>query len=105
MTISQSGVWRILKRLDLNRLPASQRYRRHQQRWKRYEKQRPGHHVQTLGGVLIDDAGVFNGKLREWEDYYNYARPHGGLGGQTPYERLLQKSKAQPVTDQLQHHN
>jgi transposase len=24
--VSQSGVWRILKRLDLNRLPASQRY-------------------------------------------------------------------------------
>lgn len=218
VTISQSGVWRILKRLDMNRLPASQRYRRHQQRWKRYEKQRPGHHVQIdvkfiepittgphrrkryyqytaiddctrlrvlriyprsdqktaiqfldyvlsrlpfsvekiqtdngaefqsafhwhvldqgightyirpatprlngkvershridaeefyrlLDGVLIDDAGVFNDKLREWEDYYNYARPHGGLGGQTPYERLLQKSKAQPVTDQRQHHN
>ncbi len=27
--ISNSGVWRILKRLDLNRLPASQRYKRH----------------------------------------------------------------------------
>ena len=29
LTISTSGVWRILKRLQLNRLPASQRYRRH----------------------------------------------------------------------------
>ena len=28
VTISASGVWRILKRLDLNRLPASQRYQR-----------------------------------------------------------------------------
>ncbi|BFU47416.1 integrase core domain-containing protein [Krasilnikovia sp. MM14-A1004] len=37
-----------------------------------------------LDGVLIDDADVFNDKLREWEDYYNYHRPHGGLGGQTP---------------------
>ena len=27
--ISPSGVWRILKRLDMNRLPASQRYKRH----------------------------------------------------------------------------
>jgi hypothetical protein len=45
--ISQSGVWRILKRLDMNRLPASQRYRRHDRRWKRCEKQRPGHHVQV----------------------------------------------------------
>jgi transposase len=33
--ISSSGVWRILKRLELNRLPASQRYQRHNRRWKR----------------------------------------------------------------------
>jgi len=38
VTISPSGVWRILKRLDLNRLPASQRHQSHQRRWKRYEK-------------------------------------------------------------------
>ncbi len=42
------------------------------------------------GGV--DDAKVFNDKLREWEDFYNYHRPHGGLGGHTPYERLRQKT-------------
>ncbi|MFC6087612.1 IS481 family transposase, partial [Sphaerisporangium aureirubrum] len=204
VTISRSGVWRILKRLDMGRLPASQRYKRHDKRWKRYEKQLPGYRVQIdvkfiepiagaggrkggrnkyyqftaiddctrlrvlriypqlnqktaiqfvdyvlqrlpfqvqviqtdngaefqsafhwhvldkgiahtyikprtprlngkvershridaeefyrmLDGVLIDDAEVFNDKLREWEDYYNYHRPHGGLGGQTPYERL-----------------
>ncbi|MFY9782976.1 MAG: integrase core domain-containing protein, partial [Acidimicrobiales bacterium] len=44
-----------------------------------------------LEGVVIDDAGLFNDKLREWEDFYNFNRPHGGLGGQTPYERLKQK--------------
>ncbi len=44
--ISTSGVWRILKRLDMNRLPASQRYKRHKERWKRYEKPLPGHQVQ-----------------------------------------------------------
>ena len=33
---------------------------------------------------MIDDAQVFNDKLREWEDFYNYHRPHGGLDGQTP---------------------
>ena len=207
--ISKSGVWRILKRLNLSRLPASQRYKRHDRRWKRHEKQLPGHHVQIdvkfieplgaatdrrggrtkfyqftasddgtrlrvlriypqlnqktaiqfvdylpprlpfqviqtdngagfqtafhwhvpdkgiahkyikprtprlngkvershridaeefyrmLDGVLIDDADVFNDKLREWEDYYNYHRPHGGLGGQTPYERLRQKTHTQ----------
>lgn len=195
VTISKSGVWRILKRLDMGRLPASQQYKHHDRRWKRYEKQLPGHRVQIdvkfieplasmpqgrrggrnkyypftaiddctrlrvlkicptlnqataiqfvdyvlqrlpfqveviqtdngaefqsafhfhvldkgighayikprtprlngkvershridgeefyrlLEGVIIDDAEVFNDKLREWEDYYNYHRPHGG---------------------------
>jgi len=206
VAISKSGVWRILKRLELNRLPTSQRYKPHKQRWKRYEKQRPGHHVQVdvkflapikgkdgrlrkhyqftaiddctrlrvlriyprcdqktaiafidyvaerlpfkidtiqtdngaefqtmfhwhvldkgfghtyirpatprlngkvershridaeefyrlLDGVMIDDANVLNDKLRQWEDYYNYHRPHGGLGGRTPYEKLLAVTK------------
>jgi hypothetical protein len=35
VTISTSGVWRILKRLQMNRLPASQRYQRRALRWKR----------------------------------------------------------------------
>ena len=47
--------------------------------------------VQPMQLALIDDAKIFNDKLREWEDYYNYHRPHGGLGGQTPYERLRTK--------------
>ena len=45
-----------------------------------------------LDGVVVDDAGLFNEKLQEWEDFYNFHRPHGGLGGQTPYERLRQRS-------------
>jgi transposase InsO family protein len=205
VSISTSGVWRILKRLGLNRLPTSQRYKRLDKRWQRYEKQLPGHQVQIdvkfiapikgverkrkyyqftaiddctrlrvlriypqlnqktaiqfvdyvlerlpfqvqviqtdngpefgssfhyhvldkgvghryikprtprlngkvershridaeefyrlLDGAVIDDAKVFNDKLREWEEYYNYHRPHGGLGGQTPYERLRQKTQ------------
>jgi transposase InsO family protein len=206
VTVSRSGVWRILKRLDLNRLPASQRYQRKDRKWKRYEKPLPGHAVQVdvkfiaplsssskkkyyqftaiddctrirvlriydqlnqktaiqfadyvldklpfrveaiqtdngsefqtafhwhladrgirhiyikpatprlngkvershridgeefyrqLKGVVIDDAQLFNDKLQEWQDFYNYDRPHGGLGGQTPYERLRQKTTAQ----------
>ena len=202
--ISSSGVWRILQRLGLGRLPANQRYKRRAQRWKRYEKQRPGHRVQIdvklrrpdprrhrqaalpvhrhrrlhpaegaahlpqsesahrnpiprlphraapvpdrgdpdrqrsrvprtgfhwhvldrgighvyikpatprlngkvershridaeefyrlLEGVTIDDTDMFNDRLREWEDYYNFERPHSGLDGQTPYERLKQKT-------------
>ena len=46
-------------------------------------------------GGISDDIHLFNEKLREWEDYYNYHRPHGGLGGQTPYERLLAKTRAE----------
>jgi transposase InsO family protein len=195
-------VWRILKRLDLNRLPTSQRYKRHDKRWKRYEKPLPGHRVQVdvkfiepigggrkkhyqftaiddctriwvlrvyprntqktaiqfidylleklpfrveciqtdngaefqaafpwhlldrgvnhvyikpstprlngkvershridaeefyrmLDGVVIDGSKLFTQKLQEWEDFYNFDRPHGGLGGQTPYERLRQRT-------------
>ena len=28
-----------------------------------------------LEGVVIDDEGFINAKLREWEDFYNYSRP------------------------------
>jgi transposase InsO family protein len=194
ITISPSGVWNILKRLGISRLPSSQRYKRHKDRWKRYEKPLPGHRVQVdvkfiepLPGTrkkyyqytAIDDCtrirvlriyprnnqksliqfldyllekipfqvetvqtdngaefqGSFhyhlldrgighvyiklatprlNGKVErshridneefyrmldgividdtEWENFYNFHRPHGGLGGQTPYERLRQRS-------------
>jgi len=204
LEVSPSGIWRILHRLDMSRLPASQRYRRHKERWKRYEKPQPGHRVQVdvkfisplpgsrrkfyqytaiddctrlrvlrayprcnqatsirfldevlaklpfrvetiqtdngaefqsafhyhvldrgighvyirpatprlngkvershridadefyklLEGVVIDDTGLFAERLKAWEDYYNFDRPHGALGGQTPYERLRQKTGA-----------
>jgi transposase InsO family protein len=205
--VSPSGVWRILKRLDMNRLPSSQRYKSHDRRWKRYEKPLPGHQIQIdvkfiapvggrkkrfyqftaiddctrlrvlriydrlnqktaiqfvdyvlekmpfivekvqtdngaefqsqfhwhlldrgighvyikpatprlngkvershridaeefyrqLEGVVIDSAQVFNDRLAEWEQFYNYARPHGSLDGQTPYERLRMKT-GRPTT-------
>jgi transposase InsO family protein len=47
-----------------------------------------------LDGVVIDDAGLFNKKLQGWEDFYNFHRPHGALGGQTPYKRLREKTRA-----------
>ena len=202
ITISPSGVWNLLHRLGISRLPGSRRYQRHKDRWKRYEKKLPGHRVQVdvkfieplpgarkkyyqytaiddctrirvlricprnnqkssiqfldylleklpfpvetvptdngsefqgsfhwhlldrgighvyikpatprlngkvershridneefyrmLDGVVVDDSGLFNEKLQEWENFHNFHRPHGGLGGQTPYERLRQKS-------------
>ena len=42
---------------------------------------------------ISDDIHLFNEKLREWENYYNYHRPHGALDGQTPYERLIAKMR------------
>ena len=46
---------------------------------------------------ITDDIHLFNEKLREWEDYYNYHRPHGALDGQTPYERLVAKTQARSL--------
>ena len=43
---------------------------------------------------ISDDIHLFNQKLPEWEDYYNYHRPHGALDGQTPFERLIAKTRA-----------
>jgi hypothetical protein len=34
----------------------------------------------------------------------NYRRPHGALGGQTPYKRLCQKTQTQRVVNQRQSH-
>ncbi|MBA2631934.1 MAG: transposase, partial [Chloroflexi bacterium] len=46
-----------------------------------------------LEGVVIDESGLFAERLQQWEDFYNFDRPHGGLSGQTPYERLRQKTQ------------
>jgi transposase InsO family protein len=47
-----------------------------------------------LEGVVIDNTGLFKDWLQEWENFYNFSRPHGGLGGQTPNKRLRQKTRA-----------
>ncbi|TME98246.1 MAG: transposase, partial [Chloroflexi bacterium] len=46
-----------------------------------------------LAGVVIDDAQLFNTKLKEWEHFYNFERPHGSLNGLTPYERLRELTR------------
>lgn len=45
----------------------------------------------------IRDTENYNKKLKEWENYYNFHRPHGALDGQTPYERLMIKRKTKPL--------
>ena len=62
--ISHSGVWCILKRLDLNWLPASQRYKRHDRRWQRYKEPLPGHRVQLDVKFIFVD--YVQGRLRSW---------------------------------------
>ena len=32
-----------------------------------------------------------NAKLAEWENFYNYQRPHGAFQSKTPYEALREK--------------
>ncbi|MCI0922603.1 transposase [Sphingobacterium rhinopitheci] len=34
-----------------------------------------------------------NAKLEEWENFYNFNRPHGSFNGKTPYETLKNKLK------------
>lgn len=201
--LSKSGIYGILKRLNMNLLPSSRRYRKHAKRWKRYEMPQPGHRIQVdvkflkrikdtrrryyqftaiddctrlrilkiydrnnqmnairfidyvlsrlpfhaeviqtdngsefqsqfhwhvmdkgirhvyikprtprlngkvershridqeefyrmLEGVVIDDAKLFNEKLQEWENFYNFERPHSALNDQTPYEKFREKAR------------
>jgi hypothetical protein len=37
-----------------------------------------------LEGVVLDDAEVFNDKLREWEDYYNTIDPTAASTAKLP---------------------
>jgi transposase InsO family protein len=37
--------------------------------------------------TYTDDVDL-NKKLEEWENFYNYDRPHGAFNGKTPYEAL-----------------
>ncbi len=67
ITISSSGVWRIVHKVGLSRLPASQRYKRKDTKWKRYEKQRPGHALQ-VDVKFIEPLGQTGKKKR----YYRY---------------------------------
>ncbi|MFW5418547.1 transposase [Nocardiopsis sp. CNT-189] len=52
-----------------------------------------------LDGVPADGAEVFGDKPREWEGRYGFHRPHGGLGGRTPFERLPRKTGPRTATD------
>lgn len=42
--------------------------------------------------TYTDDVDL-NEKLKEWEHFYNFSRPHGSISGKTPYESLKSKLK------------
>jgi len=43
-------------------------------------------------GIVIDYTELFNEKLRECEDFYDYRRPHFALAGMTPYNRFRERA-------------
>ena len=40
---------------------------------------------------LLNYKGVVDleDKLKKWEDFYNFNRPHGAFNGKTPYETIF----------------
>lgn len=40
-------------------------------------------------------------KLLEWQNFYNYKRPHASLNGKTPYERLLEVQHLIPIQPEV----
>ena len=119
VAIAVSSVHRILGKHGMNRLPANQKYQPHQKRWRRYEKPQPGHRLQldvkfleripATGKRLyqftaIDDCT----RIRVFKVYDACnqrtairfldevrQRLPFRIDGQTPYERLLAKKRAE----------
>ena len=50
--------------------------------------------------TYIDDVDL-NEKLKNWEDFYNFNRPHSALNGHTPYEVLREKLSMEHSPDSL----
>ena len=56
-----------------------------------------------LEGVVIDDTELFNDRLQAWEDFYNFYRPHGGLGAR-PRLRGEAEDREPGVSEHRQSH-
>jgi transposase InsO family protein len=41
-------------------------------------------------------------QLQSWQDYYNQHRPHGSLGGRTPWQVWYERSSITPFTDEVE---
>jgi hypothetical protein len=93
ITLSVSGIWRVLKRLDMNRLPSSQRYKRYRDRWTRYEKPQPGHRVQIDVKFIAPPKGSRRGCYYQFTAIDDCTR----LRVLRLYDRLNQKTAIQFV--------
>jgi len=49
-----------------------------------------------LDGVVIDDTELFNARLQEWEDIYDFNRPHRALDRQPLTNGLEKSHRAHP---------
>ena len=50
-----------------------------------------------LKGKVINSLDDLNFKIKTWQDFYNFNRPHGGLDGKTPFEKFQSKLNTQCV--------
>jgi transposase InsO family protein len=41
-------------------------------------------------------------QLQSWQDYYNQHRPHGSLGGRTPWQVWYERTSITPFTDEVE---
>src|SRR5215471_19606114 len=46
-------------------------------------------------GVVVDDTAILNAKLREWEHFHNFDRPHAALNGQPHTSSCVRKPDSQ----------
>jgi transposase len=93
--LGTSGVWRILKRLEMNRLPSSQRYCRHVDQWKRYEKPQPGHRVQIDVKFIAPIKGLRRRHYHPWANEIGAeVGAHGLRRTLTTMQRLLSALEA-----------
>ena len=89
MTISISGVYQVLKRNKMNRLPERDRHRARAAPTIRYEKQVPGHHIQ-VDVKFLDFKNVEGKKVRRFQ--YTAIDDATRIRALKIYERHIQKN-------------
>lgn len=92
ITVSKTGVCRILKRLNINRFPNNQRYKKGREKWKRYGKPQPGHRIQ-IDVKFLERIEAAKRRCYQFIAIDDCTR----LRALRTYERITQKSAMQFV--------